>query len=191
LPASQADQLAYYSSQDLGVLAPRNWHCFGLYGSNGSVLIVTPLVLKANELFGEKPIRLSGPAIVSSFSFGGTSGRFEVWRAIGRYFPTALDLVDRQDWSLTHDEPLPTRPYAADIVVTRAVRSIRIVTLSGQDGEGTSGYLSRGPLPIIALRQLMGSNDDTSLLAIDVRLPAGQNELTSPILDNPGGSSMK
>ena len=50
-----AAQLAYYASRDLGVLAPRGWHCLGLEGSNGSVLIVTPEPHGAADLMEESP----------------------------------------------------------------------------------------------------------------------------------------
>jgi hypothetical protein len=38
-----ASRFAYYEAEDgFGVLAPRGWHCFSTYGSNGSNLYVTP-----------------------------------------------------------------------------------------------------------------------------------------------------
>src|SRR5579864_2187946 len=38
-----ARRLAYYKADHgSGILAPRGWHCFGTYGSNGSNLYVTP-----------------------------------------------------------------------------------------------------------------------------------------------------
>lgn len=151
-------------------------------------MIVAPRPLNAGNFFGDKAIRFTGPAVVSSFSFGGTSGRFGVWSAITRYFPAKLRLVDRRDWSDTHEQPLPSGPYPTDLIVTRSDRSVRTVTLGGTEGEGTSGYLSRGPLPVIALRQLMGPDDELSLLAVDVRLPVDQHDLATAILDNPGGS---
>src|SRR5438105_419135 len=41
LSAEQAEKLAYYKSENsLGVLAPRDWHCFGTYGSGGNALYV-------------------------------------------------------------------------------------------------------------------------------------------------------
>ncbi len=39
----EARELAFYTAGlDLGVLAPRGWHCFGVYGSSGEALYVTP-----------------------------------------------------------------------------------------------------------------------------------------------------
>ena len=42
IDAKAAQQLAYYeSTQHFGVLAPRGWHCFGTYGSDGNSLFVS------------------------------------------------------------------------------------------------------------------------------------------------------
>ena len=63
IPASVARQLAYYAFSSLGVYAPRGWHCFGLYGSNGTQLIVTPERHSGSDLLAVHNPRLSGPAI--------------------------------------------------------------------------------------------------------------------------------
>jgi hypothetical protein len=43
LDPSVARRLAYYESGvSRGVLAPRGWFCFGVYGSSGSAFLVTP-----------------------------------------------------------------------------------------------------------------------------------------------------
>jgi hypothetical protein len=44
-PEGMGSSLVYYSAHEAvgsGVLAPRDWDCFGLYGSGGSTLYVTP-----------------------------------------------------------------------------------------------------------------------------------------------------
>lgn len=39
ISADFATRLAYYKSeQGLGILVPRGWHCFGVYGSSGYAL---------------------------------------------------------------------------------------------------------------------------------------------------------
>src|SRR5262245_1162119 len=40
--AEAASKLAYYKSENLGVLAPRGWFCFGTYGSGGYGIFVAP-----------------------------------------------------------------------------------------------------------------------------------------------------
>ncbi|HKX91338.1 MAG TPA: hypothetical protein VJM15_02800 [Sphingomicrobium sp.] len=188
LPSAQARQLAYYVSESgPAVLAPRGWHCFGLYGSNGSILVVAPRRLRAEELFGHR-VRFRGPAIVASFSDGQTSGRFSVWSAIARYFPQFRHLIDRQDWADIMDGSLPSGPFVHDRIVSRTARSIRLVTPAWREGQGTTGYLAKGNLPVHSMLHLMGSGAETGLLTIDARLSRPQQVLVQAILDNPGGN---
>ena len=64
LPTNMAQRLAYYAASGApGVLAPRGWHCFGLYGSNGSRLIVVPRPLASNDFFGKQQFRAAGPVV--------------------------------------------------------------------------------------------------------------------------------
>ncbi len=93
-PAAAADRLAYYASNDLWVLAPRGWHCFGLYGSNGETLIVTPEAHDGDD-FLKADLHLKGPAIQLSNSIGSTSGRFEVAQVGARLFPVAKPFVEQ------------------------------------------------------------------------------------------------
>src|SRR5438477_11337899 len=60
-----APKLAYYKAKDsIGVLAPRGWHCFGLYGSNGTILIVAPEAHSSRDFFGKHLFSTTGPAVV-------------------------------------------------------------------------------------------------------------------------------
>ena len=54
----------YVIPRDLSVLAPRGWHCVGLYGSSGSFLIVTPEPHDAKD-FSDRETRVSGPVVVA------------------------------------------------------------------------------------------------------------------------------
>lgn len=54
LTQREAERLAYYSTGDMGVLAPRGWHCFGLYGSSGSGLHVGPTPFRGRQLFSDE-----------------------------------------------------------------------------------------------------------------------------------------
>jgi hypothetical protein len=52
LDAVKSKRLAYYKSETPGgVLAPRDWHGFGTYGSSGSSLIVSPHPIKWEYVF--------------------------------------------------------------------------------------------------------------------------------------------
>jgi hypothetical protein len=86
-----AQKVSYYKSQiglgGLGVLAPRGWYCFGLYGSGGDTLIVSPQPISKTNIFSPDWIAYTGPAIVLHHSFGETSGRFDVADIIARVFP--------------------------------------------------------------------------------------------------------
>ncbi len=81
-------QLAWYQGRyGQGVLAPRGWHCFTTYGSNGSSTYVTPQPLTGNQILSTTWKGIDGPAIQISDMFGGTSGRFAVAEVISRVFP--------------------------------------------------------------------------------------------------------
>ena len=64
LASSVARQLAFYAASDgPGVLAPRGWHCFGVYGSNGSGLLVTPEELDPGKFIMQPEFRTKGYAV--------------------------------------------------------------------------------------------------------------------------------
>ena len=70
--AEIAKELAYFSARGLGVLAPRNWTCFGQYGSAGDTLVVAPGATSPHS----SPFR--GPEIHLASRMGDTSGRVTV-----------------------------------------------------------------------------------------------------------------
>ena len=89
-----ADQVAYYKAEnEFGVLAPRGWHCFSTYGSNGSGLFASPEPINEKQLLTSDSKGFSGPAIQVSVSAGDTSGRFTVARTIARVFPDRMEFV--------------------------------------------------------------------------------------------------
>ena len=94
ISAASAQRLAYYKAQyGLGVLAPRGWHCFSTYGSNGSSLFISPDAIDSKALFSDDWKGFSGQAIQISYSSGGTSGRFEVAKVIARVSEKDRDLI--------------------------------------------------------------------------------------------------
>lgn len=186
LPARLARQLAYYG-YDNGptVLAPRGWHCVGLYGSSGSSLIVTPERHKADEFFhSERPADVRGPAIQVSISYGGTSGRDEVAQGIARLFPAHRDFlrkVIKLDREIGYALDLP-KARRTDVIRRRTATFVRFTTPAKYEGEGTHSRLLAGNLPIDGIRQLFDFQDGPDLLGVDVRLPASQAHLLEPIL---------
>lgn len=181
VPRAAASQLAYYVSGDLGVLAPRGWHCFGLYGSNGAILIVTPQRLGARELLRGATPSLHGPAIQISDSLGGTSGRFEVARVIALAFPAQMDFARRVAAEGIGD-PLPTGPYPSDRIVRLRPTVVGYRTPSGREGLGTASRLAPDDRPIDGLA-ILDTSDDWYLRKVDVRLPAALAGLATPILN--------
>jgi hypothetical protein len=121
-----AQRLAYYSAyydpkNTGGVLAPRGWHCFGIYGSNGATLFVTPQPIQSRDLLSDTWAGIGGPAIQVSVSIGDTSGRFDVARVITRVFPAQRAFVQRV--INEGDEPasdFPSGPYPKDKLTSRS-----------------------------------------------------------------------
>jgi hypothetical protein len=179
VPAAASARLAYYASNDLGVLAPRGWHCFGLYGSNGSTLIVTPEPRGFDDLQNGGGLR--GPAVQISLSFGGTSGRFEVAKVIARAFPARMAFA-RQVAAEGIGEPLPSGAYPTDRMVRLRPSAVGYTTPAGREGLGTDSRLAADERPIDGLA-ILQPGADTDLVKLDVRLPAAQAGLATAILN--------
>jgi hypothetical protein len=177
-----AASLAFYASGDLGVLAPRGWHCFGLYGSNGSILIVTPQNLGARELLSPESHPLRGPVVQVALSLGGTSGRFEVARVIARAFPAQMAFARRVE-AEGIDGPFPTGPYTSDRMVRLRPLAVGYTTPAGRQGLGTDSRLVPDDRPIDGLA-ILDTSEDWSLIKIDVRLAATQASLATAILNS-------
>jgi hypothetical protein len=174
----EASKLAYYKSSALGVLAPRGWHCFGLYGSNGSTLIVTPE--KHGEDLFEPGSDLKGPAIQLSVSAGDAAGRDEVAEVAARLFPSRKEYVEGvmaeglEPRSSFHFGPFPTdtiRRYGDDVV--------EFETPANKVGMGTRSWLVSNGDPIRGLAMMTSAND---LVLLVVRVPKGQRGLATTIV---------
>jgi hypothetical protein len=176
VPESAARRLAFYASRDVGVLAPRGWHCFGIAGSNGSSLVVAPQAPSFRTL---QEASIVGPAVAISYSFGGTSGRSAVAAAIERYFPTRHAFVEQvRSLGLPMDSP---RRYAADQVRRIGNESVEVTTPGRSGGVGTAGSLAPAALPVISRVTLVGTGEP-DLLTVSARLPSGSGDLASIIL---------
>lgn len=96
-----AQKLAYYRpGSSSGVLAPRGWSCFGTYGSDGDITLVTPEPIETSDRFSAVP-HITGPVIEVDHWYGGTSGRFPVARITARVFPKYKTFVDSPDVRLS------------------------------------------------------------------------------------------
>jgi len=170
-PAAAAG-LAYYSTGEIGVLAPRGWHCFGLSGSNGSILFVTPARQSFATLNDSAGLR--GPAIQISLSYGGTSGRFAVAQAIARLFPAHRAFAEQVAEEGIMTEPLPAGPYPDDRLVRLSPTEVAFTTPGGRTGLGTQNRFARGEDPVEGIVILLpdGADEEIDLVKLDLRLPA-------------------
>jgi hypothetical protein len=77
--------------------------------------------------------------------------------------------------------PIPTGPFATDIIRRRTDSFVRFSTPANRKGEGT-GRLTPGGDAVEGIRVLLEGPDGPSLLGVNVRLPRGQRDLTETIL---------
>lgn len=183
VPESMARKLAYYRSAHMAALAPRGWHCFGLYGSNGSILIVTPERHGTKDLI-YKVSPLIGPAVQISSSDSGTSGRFEVARIAARLFPKMKDFVqgviDEKIPFSSDAGNFPYGPYPTDIIRRQTDSDVEFETPANLDGMGTQSRLKKNSYPINGIARM---SEDGALMMV-VRMPPNLRYLTPMIMGN-------
>jgi hypothetical protein len=191
IPAEAAQKLAYYQTEyGFGVLAPRGWYCFGTDGSNGGSLYVSPQPIKAEQLFSDKWQGFTGPAIQISGFEGGTSGRYEVARAIARVFPAHIKFVRKV--MADFDEPAtyyPRGPYPKDKLRYKNRETVFYQTPPNTKGLGTDSKLKANGSPIDGIAVLVSdepSFKEPSLIFLAARLPPAQANLTQAIIQQVG-----
>jgi len=177
-----AEHLAYYQTKyGLSVLAPRGWYCFGIYGSSGSSLFVSPTPLKSAMVFSDKWKGFDGPAIQLSDSDGGTSGRFEVAEIAARVFPAHKAFVRRViAEGIEPATDFPFGPYPKDKLTYKGQNIVEYETPAQTEGLGTRSYVKRNADPIRGLEIFL--DGEPSLMSLAVRLPPNMIELTSTII---------
>jgi hypothetical protein len=184
LEAKAAERLAYYHANELGVLAPRGWHCLQLLGSNGAFLLVTPDTLSADGIFKDH-WKITGPGVQLSDSLGGTSGRMEVAPIAARIFPQARKYVAGVR-AFLRDMNMPskfsTRPWPADRLTRLRKDIVEYETPGGAEGLGTRSRLKKNSFPIAGVAILSGDNDEPDLTLLSVRLPPDTSSLTPLIV---------
>ncbi len=156
--AAAARQLAFYQAKDSsGVLAPRGWKCFYFYGSSGATLLIAP----GGNLRNTLDAPLSGPAVVATLDFGGTSGRFAVAKYSARLFPKVeqVFIASVIAEGIEPRENFPSGPYPADKTTYRGARMVEFETPADMDGLGTSDRLQKNSQPIAGMAKLEDSAD--------------------------------
>lgn len=174
--------LAYYEAEDApGVLAPRDWYCFGTYGSSGSSLYVAPQPINSADLFSGSWKGFSGPAIQLSVSYGGTSGRFEVAAIIARAVPAHRSFTKRVvSEGLEPASSFPYGPYPHDQLKYKSKEIVEYTTPAQTEGLGTRSHLQKSDAPIRGVAILAG--EESNLIHLAVRLPSGMSELIPVII---------
>lgn len=182
IPAAAAQRLAYYRAEHgPGVLAPRGWHGFGTYGSNGASIFVTPQPIKPDDLFSDKWHGFTGPAIQASLTEGGTSGRFEIARFIARLFPKQKDFVQTViDEKIEPASAFPYGPFPKDQLKYCGANVVEYHTPPNAEGLGTQSRLRRNKNAIDGVVILLDGGEHMSRLA--VRLPPDSRDLKSIII---------
>lgn len=176
----EATHLAYYKAEKgIGVLAPRDWHCFGTYGSGGDTLYVKPQPINSAKIFSEGPGNSDGPGIGLGYRFGGTSGRFDVAEIIARVFP-AYRLFVREVMKEPGISPFTFGPYPKDKLVYKSKALVEYRTPAQAEGLGTDTWLTKSSLPIEGAAMLVGNEHDLALLS--VRMPSKLNGLTTTLV---------
>ncbi len=178
ISATAAQRLAYYKAEyGPGVLAPRGWHCFSTYGSNGANLFVSPDPIDSKTVLLSSDWKgFTGPAIQISVSSGGTSGRFEVAKMIARVFPAYKQFA--QNVIAEGIEPasdFPSGPYASDKLTYRAKNIVEFETPANMAGLGTDSRLLPNASPIDGVDLITGA--DTDLTQLSARVAASDRNL--------------
>ncbi len=176
-----ADRLAYYASSDLGVLAPRGWHCYGGNGSEGEVLIVTPGPIGPENFQSVADKGVRGPAVEVEQTLGSTSGRFEVAQVIARLFPDYQRfVVNVVKEGLMPASDFPPGPYPNDMLVQRSPTDVWFRTPGGATGMGTQSILDKGQRPITGAAMLSPST--MNLAEVIFKLPKADTDLDWAII---------
>jgi hypothetical protein len=178
IPVASASRLAWYVSDRLAVLAPRGWKCVGLYGSNGSTLMVVPD--DPRGLVSGRDSHINGQGIQLSKWYGDTSGRFEAARIAARLFPNRQAFVDAvANEGIVPKEEFRNVPFPDDRIQRLGADQVSFETPANKDGLGTMSRLMKSRDPIEGMVKMNGSNDATLLV---VRLKSTQRDLAPTIL---------
>ena len=182
IAADAAHRLAFYKSeQGFGVLAPRGWHCFGVYGSSGYSLYVSPQQIAYASLFATSWSGFAGPVIEITGESGGTSGRFGVARTIARVFPAYRAFVEKViEEGFAPASSFPFGPYPRDRLTYKSKKIVEYQTPAQTDGMGTDSRLQKNSNPISGVAILVGQTPDLVLLS--VRLSPERTDLASRII---------
>jgi hypothetical protein len=183
IPTETAKRLAFYQSErGPGVLAPRGWHCFGTYGSNGEGLYVSPSPISGKDLLSLRMRSFEGPIVQIAFEYGDTSGRWGVAETIARVFPAHRKFaMTVQQESPADGNSIVFGAYPADKLTYKSDSWVEYETPAMSDGLGTSAFrIQKSELPILGTAMLLGPVPN--LLDLAVRLDPHDADLIPTII---------
>ena len=178
IPAAMAGRLAWYAAgAHEAVLGPAGWQCYGLAGSNGWSLFVTPGPNDTASLAAG----VAGPAIQFSRSEGATSGRFEAAALASGLFPQAHDFVA----GVAAEKLVPPAFFASRVAATDRIERhgadvVLYQTPAATTGLGTESRLLPAPLPIEGA-VILRPGETWSVLHLAIRLPPALADL-APVI---------
>jgi hypothetical protein len=179
ISAAGAQRLAWYQSKyGPGVLAPRGWHCFSTYGSDGSNLFVSPDAIDSATLLSVDWKGFTGPVIQISIAEGGTSGRFQVAKVIARVFPAYKAFA--QNVIAEGIEPasdFPSGPYANDKLTYRGTNIVEFETPANTAGLGTDSRLIPSASLIDGVAIVVAGDGETDLTQLSARVSQKDRDL--------------
>jgi hypothetical protein len=183
IPAEAVQRLAYYKAKEgVGVLAPKGWHCFGVYGSSGAALYVSPDRISSAEVLSPSWKGFAGPVVQISLEYGGTSGRFAVAKTTARAFPSRKEFVEGViAEGIEPASSFPYGPYPVDSVTDRGENVVEFSTPARAEGLGTDSRLQKNDSPISGAVLLVGEAPP-DLLRVCVRLPSKNIDLSALII---------
>jgi hypothetical protein len=179
-----ASRLAFYAdSNGLGILAPRNWHCFEIYGSDGAFLVVSPTPISNDSILAaRRPQGFTHPVIVLNSINGFTSGRDEVSPVVNRVFPRHRAFVINSARNM--DQPIPRQkpPFPGDQLHYLSPDVVEYTTRPHHEGLGTQGFLRPTNLEITGVDILVKEGKDCcDLVSLAIRLAPADAALAGTI----------
>lgn len=181
-PIVKDSSLAYYKAAvGGGVLAPRGWHCLGIYGSGGAALLVAPQPFDSKAIFSSNRTAFTGPIIVLSGHGGDTAGRFAVADIIARVFPAYRQFTT--DVYLDFSETKPKfGPSPDDKLTYKSDRIVEFRTPARAKGLGIQVWLREDEDPIDGVAMLEKNDETEDAVVLSVRLPANLRHLAPTII---------
>lgn len=177
---ASATGLSYYrGTMGFGVLAPRGWHCFGVYGSSGDALLIAPWVIDSATAMQLSSHPRTGPLVAISLDYRDGSGRYGVAALVNRVFPAYRNSMKEVFEEFPDlNSPSTSGPYPADRLTYKSDNLVEYMTPGMARGLGLQLWLQADENPIQGVAMLTAQN----AIVLSVRLPASLRHLAPTII---------